>query len=171
MRLAMVGVGDFGRAVIGEARQAGIDVAVVPDGLGDDALVAVVASRPVPSVAHELDRAGQPLVPVWGVDGALQVGPVITRGAPCFACYEARLRQHAVDLEAHDAIASHWVTTAPPPPTERLSRHAPTAAAELARILAAPDASAGWVWRFDGSTTSAGRVIARHRCQCRSRNR
>lgn len=167
----MVGVGDFGRAVIGEAREAGIDVAVVPDGLGDDALVAVVASRPVPSVARELDRAAQPLVPVWGVDGALQVGPVITRGAPCFACYEARLRQHAVDLEAHDAIVSHWAGVAPPPPTEALSGQAAVAAAELARILAAPDVSGGRLWRYDGAVASAGRVVARHGCPCRTGGR
>jgi len=163
----MVGVGDFGRAVIGEAREAGIDVAVVPDGLGDDALVAVVASRPVPAVARELDRAAQPLVPVWGMHGALQVGPVITAGAPCFECYEARLRQHAVDLEAHDAVLAHWATVAPPPPTEALRVQAPLAATALKRILEEPEAFGGCVWRYEGATPSEGRVIARNRCPCR----
>lgn len=168
----MVGVGDFGRAVIGEVRNAGIDVAVVPDGLGDDALVAVVASRPVPAVAHELDRAGQALVPVWGVHGKLQIGPVITAGAPCFGCFEARLRQHAVDLEAHDAIFEHWASVPPPPPTDALAAQAPLAAAELARILEAPDDMAGELWRYDAAgVASAGRVVARHRCPCRTGGR
>ena len=168
----MVGVGDFGRAVIGEVRSAGIDVAVVVDGLGEDELVAVVASRPVPAIARELDQAGQSLVPVWGMHGKLQVGPVITRGAPCFACFEARLRQHAVDLEAHDSIVDHWAKMAPPVPTEALLSQAPTAAAALAQILESPADVAGELWRYDGEALpSSGRVTARHRCPCRTGGR
>lgn len=168
----MVGVGDFGRSVIGEVRDAGIEVAVVPDGLGDDALVAIVASRPVPAVAHELDHAGQSLVPVWGMHGTLQIGPVIVDGAPCFACYEARLRQHAVDLEAHDSILEHWAAVPPPPPTETLGALAGLAAAELGRILDAPSEEAGQIWRYDGAGgASHGRVIARDRCPCRQGGR
>lgn len=172
MRLAIVGVGDFGRAVIGEVRKAGTDVAVVPDGLGDDALVAVVAARPVPAVAHELDRAGQALVPVWGMHGKLQIGPVVTAGAPCFGCYEARLRQHAADLEAHDAILDHWASYPPPPPTDALAAQAVLAAAELARIVRSPADVAGEIWRYEtDGTASAGRVVALDRCPCRTGGR
>ena len=113
-----------------------------------------------------------PSFPVWGVHGKLQIGPVITAGAPCFACFEARVRQHAVDLEAHDAIFEHWASAPPPPPTDALAAQAPLAAAELARILESPEECAGEVWRYDtDGRSNPGRVVARHRCPCRTGGR
>src|SRR5690242_7602540 len=131
MRLLVVGVGMYGRDVRNVLRDRGVAHDGPSDAMGEDCLVAVVSSRPALTVAHDLDRNGQAFVPVWGFHGRLQVGPVVAPGGACFACYEARERQHAADLAVHDAIREHWIRAVVPPPTTVIKALTKLAATEI----------------------------------------
>lgn len=179
MRLLVVGVGMYGRDVRNVLRDRGVRHEGPSDPMGDDALVIVVASRPALTVAQELDAKRQPFVPVWGYHGRLQIGPVIAPGGPCFACFEARERQHATNLAVHDAIREHWMRAVVPPPTAALRALAKIAANEIGQlhntvtkegVAAVPEQLRGVVRRYVGdaehTTVVEGRVVAMHGCRC-----
>lgn len=176
MRLLVVGVGMYGRDVRNVLRDRGVTHDGPSDPMGADCLVVVVASRPALTVAHDLDANRQPFVPVWGLHGRLQVGPVIAPGGPCFACYEARERQHATDLAVHDAIREHWIRAVVPPPTAVIKSMAKTAATEIGQLHNAvtkggvervPEQLLGVVRRHDkDGAVVEGRVVAVHGCSC-----
>lgn len=179
MRLLVVGVGTYGRDVRNVLRDRGVAHDGPQDPMGDDCLVVVVASRPALTVAHDLDRTKQPFLPVWGHHGRLQVGPVVAPGGPCFSCFEARERQHATDLDVHDAIVGHWLRAVVPPPTASLRQLTKTAATEIGLLSNAlaregvdrvPDSMLGVVRRFptDGDEFNLieGRVVPMHGCAC-----
>jgi bacteriocin biosynthesis cyclodehydratase domain-containing protein len=144
--------------------------------MGSDTLVVVVASRPALAVALDLDRNGQPFVPVWGYHGRLQIGPVVAPGGPCFECFEARERQHATNLPVHDAIREYWLRAVVPPPTAGLRALTKIAATEIGLLHNAitkddapsvPDHLLGVVRRY-GATgeVTEGRVVPMHGCPC-----
>jgi hypothetical protein len=179
MRLLVVGVGMYGRDVRNVLRDRGVHHDGPSDAMGDDALVIVVASRPALTVAHELDAKRQPFVPVWGYHGRLQVGPVVVPGGPCFACYEARERQHATNLGVHDAIREYWMRAVVPPPTTALRALTKIAANEIGLLHNAvakdgvdrvPEHFRGVVRRHTGDAENTlsveGRVVPMHGCGC-----
>jgi len=176
VRLLVVGVGMYGRDVRNVLRDRGVAHQGPSDPMGEDALVVVVASRPALSVAHDLDANHQPFVPVWGYHGRLQVGPVIAPGGPCFACYEARERQHASDLAVHDAIREHWIRAVVPPPTAALRGLSKIAANEIGQLSntitkagvdALPTHLLGTVRRHAANgEVVEGRVVPMHGCKC-----
>jgi hypothetical protein len=176
VRLLVVGVGMFGRDVRNVLRDRGVHHQGPSDPMGDDALVVVVSSRPALTVAHDLDANRQPFVPVWGFHGRLQVGPVVAPGGPCFACYEARERQHATDLAVHDAIREHWIRAVVPPPTAAIKALTKVAGDEIGALYNAvvshgvdhiPHHLLGHVKRHtkEGDVTE-GRVTGVHGCKC-----
>jgi hypothetical protein len=169
----------YGRDVRNALRDRGVAHQGPSDPMGEDCLVAVVASRPALAVARDLDSRGQPFVPVWGYHGRLQVGPVVAPGGPCFACFEARERQHAADLAVHDAIIGHWLREVVPPPTDALRALTKVAASEIGAIggaIAAPTIERvpprmrGIVRRHAGTDDAVlvigGHVVPMDGCQC-----
>ena len=176
MRLLVVGVGMYGRDVRNILRDRGVSHDGPSDPMGDDALVVVVSSRPALTVARELNDNRQAFVPVWGYHGRLQVGPVVAPGGPCFACFEARERQHASDLAVHDAIHSHWLRAVVPPPTDQLRDLAKIAANEIGALRTAvtvpgvdavPTRLLGTVRRHSpDQSVVEGRVVRMHGCSC-----
>jgi hypothetical protein len=184
MRLLVAGVGMYGRDVRNVLRDRGVRHDGPSDPMGDDALVIVVASRPALTVAHDLNANGQPFVPVWGVHGRLQVGPVVAPGGPCFTCYETRERQHATNLSVHDAIREYWMRAVVPPPTAGLRTLTKIAANEIGQLHNAvtkdgvdrvPEHLLGVVRRYPTGDEAAnvieGRVVAMHGCRCRQQVR
>jgi hypothetical protein len=149
-----------------------------PDAMGTDALVVLVASRPAITVARDLNASGQAFVPVWGYHGRLQVGPVVAPGGPCYDCFEARERQHATNLDVHDAIHAHWLRAVVPPPTTALRRLRRVAANEIGALRTAitlpgvervPDRLLGVVRRHSSEGNEQiveGRVVPVHGCGC-----
>jgi len=178
MRLSVVGVGMYGRDVRNVLRDRGVKHEGPSDPMGDDCLVALVASRPALTVARDLNSSGQAFVPVWGYHGRLQVGPVVAPGGPCFECFEARERQHATDLAVHDAIHSHWLRAVVPPPTAGLRALTRIAANEIGALRTAitlpgvervPDRLLGVVRRHSGvgnDQVIEGRVVPMDGCDC-----
>jgi hypothetical protein len=172
----VVGVGMYGRDVRNVLRDRGVTHQGPSDPMGEDALVVVVASRPALTVAHDLDNNRQPFVPVWGYHGRLQVGPIVAPGGPCFACYEARERQHASNLAVHDAIREHWIRAVVPPPTAALRALSKIAANEIGQLHntitkggvdALPTHLLGTVRRHSGDgEVVEGRVVPMHGCKC-----
>lgn len=179
-----MGVGMYGRDVRNVLRDRGVEHDGPSDAMGSDCVVVVIASRPALTVAHDLDASGQAFVPVWGHHGRLQIGPVVAPGGPCFACFEARERQHATDLAATDSIREHWIRAVVPPPTPALRALTKVAANEIGtlhNIVTKPGVDRvpldllGTVRRHavpapgraDGVVVE-GRVVAMHGCRCRS---
>jgi hypothetical protein len=172
----VVGVGLYGRDVRNILRDRGVQHDGPSDPMGEDCLVAVVSSRPALAVARDLNRNRQPFVPVWGLHGRLQVGPVVAAGGPCFECYEARERQHATDLAVHDAINGHWLRAVVPPPSAPLRALTRVAANEIGALRNAVTAPGvdrispkllGVVRRFaSDESVVEGRVVAMHGCDC-----
>ena len=176
MRLLVVGVGMYGRDVRNVLRDRGVQHEGPSDPMGDDCLVVVVSSRPALTVAHDLDANRQSFVPVWGYHGRLQVGPLVAPGGPCFACFEARERQHAADLGVHDAIREHWIRAVVPPPTAAIKELTKVAATEIGLLHTAvtkgevdrvPEHLLGVVRRHgkEGDVVD-GRVVSGHGCRC-----
>jgi hypothetical protein len=175
MRLMVVGVGLYGRDVRNVLRDRGVTHIGPSDPMGEDCVVVLVASRPALAVAHDLDRSGQAFLPVWGHHGRLQVGPLVAPGGPCFACFEARERQHATDLVVHDAISAHWLRAVVPPPTAALRKLTKIAGGEVAALrdsVTAPGVDRvpaelhGVVRRYAGEEDVVeGRVVPMHGCQ------
>lgn len=178
MRLLVVGVGLYGRDVRNVLRDRGVSHEGPSDPMGDDCLVVVVASRPALTVARDLDAKRQPFAPVWGYHGRLQVGPVVAPGGPCFACFEARERQHATDLAVHDSIREHWMRAVVPPPTAAIKEMAKLAATEIGVLRNAvvkqgvdrvPHHLLGLVRRHAAKGDPVeGRVVSMHGCRCGS---
>lgn len=176
MRLLVVGVGMYGRDVRNVLRDRGVQHDGPSDAMGQDCLVVVVSSRPALTVAHELDGNRQAFVPVWGSHGRLQVGPVVAPGGPCFACFEARERQHATDLAVHDSIREHWIRAVVPPPTAPIKALAHVAANEIGAfhnivtkpgVERVPTHLLGVVRRHTGGKDPIeGRVVPVHGCRC-----
>lgn len=176
MRLLVVGVGMYGRDVRNSLRDRGVPHDSPSDPMGEDCLVAVVASRPALTVARDLNNNGQAFVPVWGYHGRLQIGPVVAPGGPCFECFEARERQHATDLAVHDAIHSHWLRAVVPPPSAALRTLTKIAANELGALRtmisvdgveSVPERLRGVVRRHStAGEVIEGRVVPMHGCSC-----
>lgn len=172
----VVGVGMYGRDVRNVLRDRGVQHEGPSEAMGDDCLVALVASRPALSVARDLNNSGQAFVPVWGYHGRLQVGPVVAPGGPCFGCFEARERQHATDLVVHDAIQAHWLRAVVPPPTAALRKLTRIAANEIGALHTAitvpdidrvPKKLLGVVRRHgNDAQVVEGRVVPMHGCGC-----
>jgi len=175
MRLMVVGVGLYGRDVRNVLRDRGVAHIGPSEAMGEDCMVVLIASRPALAVAHDLDRSGQAFMPVWGHHGRLQIGPIVAPGGPCFACFEARERQHASDLVVHDAINAHWLRAVVPPPAAPLRKFTKIAGAEVAALRDAvtapgvdrvPNELLGVVRRHAGDEDVVeGRVVPMHGCQ------
>jgi hypothetical protein len=180
VRLLVVGVGMYGRDVRNVLRDRGVHHDGPSDPMGEDALVVIVSSRPALTVVHDLDAKRQPFVPVWGNHGRLQIGPVVAPGGPCFACYEARERQHATNLPVHDAIREYWMRAVVPPPTAGLRAMTKIAANEIGNLHNAvtkegvdqvPHHLLGQVRRHRDDEVVEGRVVAMHGCRCQKEAR
>lgn len=121
-RLAFLSIGEFGDEVAEEAwRRCGQigSCLKTPQEAEQGQFVALVAPRPVPQLALQLDSLRPSLdlalLPIWMCHGVLEVGPLLIGASPpCFACYGRRRRQHAPDLPFHDATTGYQSAHLPP---------------------------------------------------------
>jgi bacteriocin biosynthesis cyclodehydratase domain-containing protein len=176
--LGIIAVDAFGRYAARHAQACAVPGEVVilpePPEEGGVRVLALLAGRPVPGIARNLDAfafsTGTPFVVIWLTDGRLQVGPVVVPGAgPCFGCFEARERQHAPGRDAVDAIRAHQAATLPADDVGVLLPLARLAGAEVLRLCGSTAelaTIAGAVWAFSVPPTLAlrGKVVGLDGC-------
>ncbi|MGH8546454.1 MAG: hypothetical protein ACREX3_23135 [Gammaproteobacteria bacterium] len=175
MPVRVFAVGAFGGEVVRRATHSAVgllEISSLDEARSGD-LIALVAARPTPDLARQLDsdafRRAYSFVPIWMDGYRCQIGPfVIPPEGPCFACYERRQRQHSrrllIDCAIEDFRARHPVPPdlCPDPPL------AAAVAAELAWIGSTASAAPtpGEVTRigFPPRGTVRGHVVRVHGC-------
>ena len=138
-----------------------------------EGVVCIEASRPALHAARTLEANWRdPFLPAWQDGHDLQVGPLVVPGrGPCFSCYQARERQHAVALGVHDAMVAHFTAVLPPAPRPDVrdgeadgdSEEDGGGGTDAAVMHVLDEGVPGRVVRGE----IRGRVIARHACPCR----
>lgn len=113
-RILVVGDGDIARCAVTLISRCGEKVDTAPVGpvapnLAGYAAVAFAASRPYPVLERSLDEACWALRVPWTsgivIAHEFRLGPSIVPGrTPCRECWRRRVRSHASDLAAYDAI-------------------------------------------------------------------
>ncbi|MEV4469777.1 TOMM precursor leader peptide-binding protein [Nonomuraea sp. NPDC049504] len=173
----IVTVGAFGAAAarllsgpatrLADAPPAGREIDLPPA----TAIVVLAASVPAPAVELELSRAAHlrdfAFLPVVLDHPRLRVGPVSRAGSRgCSTCYRNRVRQHAANVSAQEAVEEHH-RRHPEVADRGYLAHWPALAAALAALAAQADpADTTRVRHLDllSNTPLVSRLVPVHGC-------